>query len=136
MRRAVYVLCLGLTLGGAAFAVNTKIGPLPAAAKDAESPAGLVSKDGCLECHGPYDKLAGASAAFAEPKGEKVNPHVYVPHASREAKAVPECANCHEPHAIPPGAEKDKARSKANVEWCYNACHHNNDFEPCKNCHK
>jgi hypothetical protein len=111
-------------------------GLLPIPTQAASAPGTPVSKEACLECHGPFDKLVGAPASFTEPGGEKINPHKYVPHTSREAKAVPECTNCHRPHPVPPKAEKGAAQSKPDVQWCYTTCHHNNNFEPCKNCHK
>jgi len=128
MRRPVDIflvaLCLSALCAWAVLAQTT--GPA------AES----ASKEACLKCHGPYEKLAGAPVLYALQSGEKINPHVYVPHAAREAKSIPECGNCHQPHAIPPNKARIKGQPKADVQWCYTACHHNNDFEPCKNCHK
>jgi hypothetical protein len=136
MRSGVRILFIGLCLSAAAFAVLTKTGPLPVLAQTEPEGGAAVSKEVCLKCHGPYAKLAGAPAAYAAPSGEKINPHVYVPHATREATAVPECTNCHQPHAIPPDAAQIKAQPAPDAQWCYTACHHSNDFQPCKSCHK
>jgi mono/diheme cytochrome c family protein len=101
-------------------------GPAPAAA----------SKEACLNCHGPFDKLAGATPSYVAPSGEKIVPHRFVPHNSREAKAIPGCNNCHEPHLVPPTAPALAALPKPDVQWCYTACHHKNNFTLCKDCHK
>jgi hypothetical protein len=94
-----------------------------------------VSKDACLECHGPFEKLATAPPSYVAPSGEKIRPHYYVPHTSKEAKAIPECTNCHQPHPTPPSAADIKAMPKPGVDWCYTTCHHENDFTPCTKCH-
>ncbi len=125
-------LCLFLSLS----VVMSKIG-LPAAwAQDAATSAAPVPKEACLKCHGPFEKLTGAPAGFAAPSGEEINPHVFVPHTSREAKGIPECSNCHVPHGPMPGAGDVIHAPKPDVQWCYDTCHHRNTFEPCKNCHK
>jgi len=100
------------------------------------SPAADVPKDECLGCHGPFDKLATAAPGYVAPSGEKIRPHYYVPHTSKEAKAVPECSNCHQSHPNPPTAADIKAMGKPGVDWCYSTCHHENDFVPCTKCHK
>jgi hypothetical protein len=97
------------------------------------SSAVAVSKDMCLACHGPYDKLATATANYVAPSGEKGSPHRFVPHDATAAVNVPECSNCHQPHPIPPTANMKV--TPANVDWCFSTCHHQNDFTPCKNCH-
>jgi hypothetical protein len=98
-------------------------------------PPATASKDACLNCHGPFDKLV-ASANYQAPSGEKVTPHRYVPHNAKEAKAIPECSNCHEPHPVPPPASDLAALPKPDVQWCYTTCHHKNTFQLCKDCHK
>lgn len=95
-----------------------------------------ASKEACLDCHGPFDKLAAATASYMAPSGEKITPHRYVPHNSKEAKGIPECSNCHQPHPVPPGASDLAALAKPDIQWCYTTCHHKNNFEPCKDCHK
>jgi len=114
----VIVVCLAMSLG-----VWSSIG--------AE-----VSRDMCLGCHGPFDKLVTAAPSYVAPSGEKITPHYYVPHTSKEAKAIPECSNCHQPHPVPPTAADITAMGKPGVEWCFTTCHHENDFTPCKKCHK
>ncbi len=130
-RVAFIVLCLSVV----AFFAYLKSGAMPLFAQTAPA-TGATAKEACLKCHGPYDKLAGAPAAYAAPSGEKINPHVYVPHSSKEAKAVPECTNCHQPHALPPNKAQIKSQPAPEVQWCFTACHHDNNFQPCQNCHK
>jgi len=98
--------------------------------------ATATSKEACLNCHGSYDKLAAATAGYVAPSGEKITPHQYVPHDSKEAKDIPGCSNCHQPHPLPPAASNPAAGIKPDVQWCYTTCHHKNNFELCKNCHK
>jgi hypothetical protein len=85
----------------------------------------------CLDCHGPFEKLAERTAAYVTDQGEKANPHVYVPHHSNKVTA---CNACHDDHPLPAPAPGTVA--KANVQYCYSACHHVNDFTPCVQCHK
>ena len=94
------------------------------------------SKDRCLNCHGPFDKLAAATPNYMAQSGERITPHRYVPHDSKEAKAIPECYNCHQPHPVRPALTDLAALPKPNVQWCYTSCHHENHFTPCKNCHQ
>jgi hypothetical protein len=86
----------------------------------------------CLGCHGPFDKLV-AAANYVTATNEKISPHRYIPHDSKDAVNIPECANCHSPHAIPPPATMPA--NTANVDWCYATCHHQNNFTPCQECH-
>ncbi len=112
---------LGLIPAGAAPRPSTEAGAQP----------GGTSKETCLSCHGPFNKLV-ASANHQAPSGEKISPHRYVPHNPKnEAKAIPECSNCHEPHsvALPPNVPK------GHVQWCYTTCHHKHTFQACKDCH-
>jgi hypothetical protein len=99
------------------------------------APAAAASKEACLDCHGPFDKLV-ANVNYQAPSGEKITPHRYVPHAAKEAKAIPECSNCHEPHPVPPAAGGVATLPKPDVQWCYTTCHHKNTFQLCKDCHK
>jgi len=85
----------------------------------------------CLRCHGPFDKLAKRTGTYVTDRGEKVNPHVYVPH---QAGKITACGECHEVHALP--AIPAGKIAKANVQYCYSACHHENDFTPCAQCHQ
>lgn len=125
MKRRIRFLCIGV------FVFSLALG-----AGVCGSPAAEVSKDMCLGCHGPFDKLAGAAHSYEAPSGEKITPHYYVPHTSKEAKAIPDCNNCHQSHPTPPTAADITAMGKPGVDWCYTTCHHENDFAPCKKCHK
>jgi hypothetical protein len=107
-----------------------------ATAQKAASPAAATSKDDCLNCHGPFDKLSATSAGYVAPSGEKISPHRFVPHNSKEVKAIPGCSNCHEPHPLPPKTPALAGLPKPDVQWCYTACHHKNNFVLCKDCHK
>jgi len=126
---ALFVVCWTAPVGAATAA------PSGTPQKNASPPA-AVSKEACLDCHGPFDKLAGASPKYVAPSGEKITPHRFVPHDSKEAKAIPGCDNCHKPHPLPPTATALAALPKPDVQWCYTACHHENNFTPCKDCHK
>ena len=87
----------------------------------------------CLECHGPFEELMAKPGNFviADYQGEsKINPHRYVPHKSKDVAA---CANCHEVHAVPPESTPEKPK---NIKWCYDACHHLQNFTVCSTCHE
>jgi len=94
------------------------------------------SKNICLKCHGPFDKLAAATPTYTAPSGEKITPHRYVPHDLKESKGIPECSNCHQPHPVSPVTSGLAALAKPDVQWCYTTCHHMNNFKLCKECHK
>lgn len=98
------------------------------------APTTATSKEVCLECHGPFDDLAKSTAGYVTPSGEKGTPHRYVPHEKKDPGAIPECSNCHEPHPVPPTSPI--AVPEAGVDWCYRACHHENNFKSCKECHQ
>jgi hypothetical protein len=92
--------------------------------------------NGCLDCHGPFDKLIAASAKYVAPSGEKTSPHRYVPHDSKLEKDVPECSHCHTAHPLSPLPSKGAIDlSKLGVQWCYDTCHHQKDLKSCKECH-
>ena len=87
----------------------------------------------CLGCHGPFEKLTALPAKFKTDSGEVVNPHRYVPH---DSKTITDCTNCHTAHALSPLPTAGSIDlSKVDVTWCYNSCHHQNNFTPCKACH-
>ncbi len=111
------ILALALLLSGAS--------PDTTASTEAES-----SKDACLVCHGPFDKLTDATANYTFPSGEKTSPHRYVTHDSKD---IPECSNCHKPHPVP--LTSKEGLPKANGEWCY-SCHHVKNLQQCVTCHK
>jgi len=106
--------------------------PAPPAATATTNTAGS-SKDACLACHGPFDKLVTASANYVWPNGDKQSPHRYVPHASTNAKDIPECTNCHKPHPVPPTASDIAAMAKPDPSWCF-GCHHTGTLQ-CGTCH-
>ena len=90
----------------------------------------------CLACHGPFEKLIEASAKWVAPNGDKTSPHRYVPHDSKKDADIPDCTQCHTSHPIDPLPAKGSIDlSKVSVQWCYDACHHEKDFTPCKKCH-
>lgn len=85
----------------------------------------------CLACH-KYDELLALKPKF-QVKSGAVNPHWYVPH---DSKQIPECTNCHVPHATSPlpKGPQDVDMSQVNIEMCF-SCHHLQNFSPCKTCH-
>jgi hypothetical protein len=90
----------------------------------------------CLGCHGPFDKVMEASANWTMADGKKLNPHRYVPHDSKLEDEVPDCTHCHTAHPLDPlPAAKSIDLSKLNEQWCYQACHHEKNFQSCKDCH-
>jgi hypothetical protein len=100
------------------------------------SPAAAGAENDCLHCHGPFDKLIAASTNYVAPSGEKTSPHRYVPHSSTNAADVPECSHCHSTHSISPRPARGSIdKSKLDVQWCYETCHHEKDFTPCIKCH-
>ena len=86
------------------------------------------SKDVCLACHGPFDKLVSVTSNYVFPSGEKTSPHRYLPHNSQD---IPECSICHKPHPLP--LTSTEGLPKANGEWCYE-CHHKRVLK-CGTCH-
>ncbi len=101
------------------------------------APAVAASKDVCLGCHGPFDKLAASTVAYVAPSKEKGSPHRFVPHDKTGSQAIPECVNCHTAHPLsPPPTKGSIDKSKLNVEWCYTTCHHEKTLASCKTCHK
>jgi len=89
------------------------------------------AKEQCLACHGPFDKLATDTADFKAKSGETGTPHRYIAH---DTKDIPECTECHKPHAIPL-QDKTTVEKPAGVDWCYSGCHHTSTLEKCSTCH-
>lgn len=119
------ILALALLLSGSSPAQTPT--PLPAAAPTkppsataatTASAAAESSKDTCLGCHGPFDKIISETANYTMPSGEQTSPHRYVPHKSKD---IPECSNCHEPHPVP--LTSTEGLPKPKTDWCY-MCHH------------
>lgn len=116
----------GSTANVATAPVVTLSGPVPVS-------TGTDKK--CLDCHGPFDKLVKSVLNYAAPSGEKISPHRYVPHDSKLEKDIPECSHCHTSHSVAPLPAKGSIDlSKVGVLWCFD-CHHNKDFQSCKDCH-
>ena len=121
----------GSTLLWIALIALLAFGTTGLATQDAKKPA-KITKDQCLECHGPFEKVIQANAKFKVSEEETVNPHKYVPHDSQDA---PECTECHlVPHAIPL-QDKSAVEKPKDVDFCYAGCHHMRNFQPCNTCH-
>ena len=133
MSVGIVMAAAGILAAGAnsaAFAAKQQAAA-PAAAAEAKG-----SKDTCLSCHGPFEKIIENSANYTAPSGEKISPHRFVPHDSKKDEDVPECTNCHTAHALDPlPAAGSVDLSKVKVQWCYTACHHEKNFTSCKECH-
>ncbi len=127
-RFTLSLLVLMLTLLPGAFAIMTSASPQENSKKEEPKAAALK----CLDCHGPFDKIAEATAYFQAPSGETVTPHRYVPHADK--KDIPECIECHRPHEVPL-KDKSSVVKPDNVDWCYSSCHHPRNLQPCNACH-
>ena len=134
LARVVLVLLL-LTVGTFSLAPATfgqgsgkAVGPQPPSAGAGEGGTSTA----CLECHGPFEKLASTPPFFVAPSGEKVNPHRYVPH---DLKDIPDCVSCHKPHSATPTAAEIASLPKPNVTSCFE-CHHTKSLENCQDCHK
>jgi hypothetical protein len=105
----------------------------PAATGGAGKPLAASTKDACLACHGPFEKIIAATANYVMPTGEKLSPHRYDPHTSKAVKDIPECINCHKPHPASPTAADIAAMPKPDTGYCY-GCHHAGVLE-CGTCH-
>lgn len=111
----VCLFCHGPTEGEAA------IPPLPEKA----------TAEFCLGCHGPYEGLMERTASYVtEEEGLEGNPHIYVPH---ESTNITVCEACHNVHPLPVASPDEIAQ--ADVQYCFSACHHTEDFSPCETCH-
>jgi len=100
----------------------------------AKPPEAAETGPKCLDCHGPYDKLAKETADFTMPSGEVATPHQYVPHDEKVEENIPNCTECHTKHEIPL-LDKSTVVKPDNVDYCYQNCHHVNNFQPCSACH-
>jgi hypothetical protein len=116
-------------------AVTSPTASTPTDGAQSSTPAVKKKERKCIDCHGPFDKLAGMPANVTAPSGEKINPHRYVPHDSKEEKDVPECLQCHTAHPLSPKPDKGSIDlSKISLQYCY-TCHHDNTLKSCKECH-
>ena len=110
-------------------------GTKPAATTSTSVAASASASKACLKCH-PWDKVIAGSTGYATPEGDKVNPHIYVPHDSKAEADIPDCLKCHTAHAVSPMPKKgDIDLKKVSVKWCYDACHHEKNFVKCDKCH-
>jgi hypothetical protein len=131
----VSFIAVGIFIG---VGVLSAIGLTPAqgAGSQATAAAAKPTKSDCLNCHGPFDKLVGMTDKYVAPSGEKISPHRYVPHDSKKDADIPECTNCHVAHPLDPLPTQGSVDlSKVNVQYCYETCHHEKNFTPCKSCH-
>ena len=134
-RSLVIPLILALATGFTGCKATAVSQPAQAVNKPATRPVAAQAENGCLGCHGPFDKLIQVSANYVAPSGEKTSPHRYVPHDSKQEKDIPDCSHCHTQHPLSPLPDKASIDlSKVNVEWCY-TCHHEKNFTSCKDCH-
>lgn len=132
-----FILSLGVSAWGPPWQSSAPMITAAIAASPGTSqpspPAAGVSKELCLDCHVSFDELAQSTAGYVAPSGEKGTPHRYVPHEKKDLSAIPGCSNCHQPHPMPPPSPMELP--KASVDWCFGACHHENNFKSCKECH-
>ena len=96
----------------------------------------------CGFCHGSQELLIVTLNSYISQEGLWVNPHtpVYwgtsVPdriHNSPEAKIM-NCTACHGSHVLP--YEATTPIRVGNLNYCFRACHHTNDFTACIECHR
>jgi len=134
LARTVLVLMLAATGTFSFVPAILGQGPDRSAGPQSSSASGATGSTSaaCLECHGPFEKLASAPPFFVAPSGEKINPHRYVPH---DLKEIPDCVSCHKPHSATPSAAEIAALPKPNVTSCFE-CHHTKTFQNCRDCHK
>lgn len=125
-----------VSMQGEAAAAQEHTQGMQAAASASQTQAPAVSKETCLNCHGPFDKIIDASGSYVAPSGEKTSPHRYVPHDSKQEADIPECTNCHTVHSLDPlPVQGTVDLKKVGVQWCYEACHHEKNLTSCKECH-
>jgi len=103
---------------------------LPADTVDVTPDVTVFSQVECLICHGPFEEIMALNVEAVAEDGNTTNPHVFVPHDSKE---ILECALCHQPHSLPEPADQMDA-APVNLEACYE-CHHIRNFTDCHQCH-
>ena len=125
------------TASPTAVAATSTPSPAPTKLPTAAPTAAPATTEFCLSCHGPFEKVAAASAGYKFYDGSTVNPHTTVellaskPHAS--GLGVVACARCHQPHPQPLASVKDVP--VADLTYCF-GCHHQGVFTPCGKCHE
>jgi hypothetical protein len=137
MKIRYFYIGIGIAAGLCILSANS-FTTVQAAGQD-KKPAAAASeptKAECLGCHGPFDKLIESTGDYVAPSGEKTSPHRYVPHDSKSEDDIPECTSCHTPHSLDNLPEKGSLdKSKVDVKYCYDTCHHEKNFTSCKQCH-
>jgi hypothetical protein len=142
------ILGFGVILSAQTTATAPATKPASAPAVTASAPAATASAPAtamatgpsqqtktCLRCH-PFDKVREATKDWVAPSKEKITPHYYIPHDKKTDNDVPECTKCHTVHSLAPLPEKGQIDlTKIKVDWCYEACHHEKNFEKCNKCH-
>jgi hypothetical protein len=97
----------------------------------------------CHDCHGNDETLIAAMSEYTDASGEAVNPHRPVDrletdpkqtHISSQASLL-RCSICHGTHSLPYDPKEPTVKT-ANVSYCYRACHHQENFRPCWECHE
>jgi hypothetical protein len=89
-----------------------------------------ASPEFCLGCHGPYEELLERTVGIlTDEDGGKANPHMYVPH---DSTTITSCKFCHEVHSLPVIPAEIP---QADTGYCFAACHHEQNFESCTECH-
>ena len=105
---------------------------VPAEGESAVPPLPEKAETGfCLGCHGPYEELAALTAGYVIDEGIEGNPHIYTPH---ESTNITSCDSCHTVHLLPVTSPDEIPQ--ADVQYCYLACHHTEEFSPCITCHE
>jgi hypothetical protein len=140
MRNRLLFICTGILAGVFIFiateAANQGVVSQSSSIVLAAQAAAKPLKAECLGCHGPFEKMTAVTDKYTAPSGEKISPHRFVPHDSTKDEDVPECTNCHAPHALDPLPTYGSVDlSKVDVKWCYESCHHEKNFTSCKQCH-
>ena len=142
-KKSMVLFCALILISISAFALATNMRVQEAAKpseaanqQEAAKPPEAAEAAGpkCLDCHGPYDKLAKETSDFTMPSGEVATPHQYVPHDEKTKENIPKCTECHTKHEIPM-LDKSTVTKPDNVDYCYQNCHHVQNFQPCSACH-
>lgn len=104
---------------------------MPEEGEEAVPPLPMEAEtDFCLGCHGPFEELAARTAGTLIVEDVEANPHMYVPHKSTK---VFTCDACHDVHLLPVSPADEI--TQADVQYCFLACHHEEDFRSCEECH-
>ncbi|MDR0515366.1 MAG: hypothetical protein LBG81_09480, partial [Coriobacteriaceae bacterium] len=108
-----------------------------------EEQASMPLDADCHDCHGTDTDLKEATSGYKDAAGEAFNPHNPVDRKETDprkthtspAAALLRCTLCHGTHSLP--YDPDEATVKqADASYCYRACHHQDNFRPCWECHE